>query len=211
MDLDPEEENKCHLPVHATCGGLTRNEEIQLKNPKRKIIFHCDICTSSGKSDLEAIKSMIESMTKRFDAIHEKYEAAIFDNDELIELSIKEINQRNKRARNIILYNVEEYVSTNNVEKQQNDSDSVRKPIVDKCRPLKLILPSTDVAFTLLKDINAHNAHKNSSNKISAYRDRTIRERAYLRKLRDVLDNRRKQGEQNLTIRYIDARPTIKN
>ncbi|KAJ2940142.1 hypothetical protein O0L34_g14181 [Tuta absoluta] len=72
-------------------------------------------------------------------------------------------------------------------------------------RPLKVIMNSKNEALDILR--NKHKLQKPSS--IAA--DLTPMQREYLKYLREELEKRKSEGEKDLTIKYVQGRPTIVN
>lgn len=140
---------------------------------------------------------------------------------------LTEIEERKLRAKNVILFNVPE--STSDLT-SINISDDVKKvttalkniditintqdikmyrlgtkKISNKCRPIKIELNEEHLVRTIL--IN----NKNFKDGVKAGNDQTSQQRKQLMMLRDELETRKKNGEPNLTIKYINNLPKIIN
>jgi hypothetical protein len=77
-------------------------------------------------------------------------------------------------------------------------------------RPLKVIFPSKEQALKCINDFNVGRRSQDVPNlTISVARDRTLLERQEIRRIYSELDNRKKSGELNITIRYRNGIPTI--
>lgn len=75
----------------------------------------------------------------------------------------------------------------------------------DKKRPVKVILPTKAHAVQALK------CRKSIEDKTGMYMksDQTPVQRRYLRQVVEKLENEKKEGKQNLILRYINDVPTI--
>ncbi|KAL0849834.1 hypothetical protein ABMA28_011773 [Loxostege sticticalis] len=125
---------------------------------------------------------------------------------------IQEIQDRLQREKNIIMVNLVEENDKNttsdsdtDLEKAYNILKSIRlgKILGNKPRPLKLIFENTETPKHLLK-----NRSKVSAN-TKIYSDQTPAQRKYLQNLQTEMEQRAKNGESNLKIRYIKGIPTI--
>lgn len=80
----------------------------------------------------------------------------------------------------------------------------------NKARPLKVIFPSKELASTFINDFNVgkRNARAHSIS-ISVVRDRTLLERKHIRRVYAELDERKKNGESNIMVKYRNGIPSI--
>ncbi|CAG5027970.1 unnamed protein product [Parnassius apollo] len=139
--------------------------------------------------------------------------------------AIQELAERTKRANNIIIYDVPESTSDKPLQRQEHDKEECRKIItcVSKkvsCdnvklfrlgkfqagappRPIKVVMKSKNDAIEILR--NKTKLDKPSNIKS----DQTAMQREYLKYLCDELENRTNNGEQGLTIKYIQGQPKI--
>lgn len=148
------------------------------------------------------------------------------------EFVIGELNDRSQRAANVLVYNLKEPTSTSPRERQNQDNQHINhlvsaldvnldtdriksfrlgKPVRGKIRPLKVVFGSANDAktfnTTFSKDlVSTVDAEYEG---LSIGRDRTLKERQYLKKIRNELDERKKNGEVSLTIKYINGVPNI--
>lgn len=83
----------------------------------------------------------------------------------------------------------------------------------EKPRPLKVVFPSKELAFQFVSDYNTSKRSADSGSHrcktIHISRDRTFLERQEIRGVYAELDNRKKQGELNISIRYKNGIPRI--
>lgn len=145
---------------------------------------------------------------------------------------ISEINERSRRASNVMLFNLKESASRDIKAKQDHDMRLVTKIITtmnahidiagiktlrvgrsvkDKVRPLKLVLKSSDEAKQFLRNFSKDEVGKADPSLmgISVSSDKTLKERQFLNKLREELGSRVDKGERDLTIKYLSGVPSI--
>lgn len=148
------------------------------------------------------------------------------------EMIIAEIHDRERRTRNVMLFNLIESPANDIETKKQHDQDLVRKLLTtflpgadhnaiknlrvgggqkDKQRPVKLIFVHDTDAKTFLSGFSSELAAQIDQrlSPVRVSRDRTPRELKYLNTLREELNRRVSDGEKNLTIRYINNSPQI--
>lgn len=136
---------------------------------------------------------------------------------------IQEIQDRLQREKNIIMVNLVEGNDKNTTSDSDTDLEKaynilkcihldcpkplkairLGKILGNKPRPLKLIFENTETPKHLLK-----NRSKVSAN-TKIYSDQTPAQRKYLQNLQTEMEQRAKNGESNLKIRYIKGIPTI--
>lgn len=141
------------------------------------------------------------------------------------EAVLQELQDRQIRSRNILIFGVPETISQNRDDRVRDENakiNSVLKQCVDtfseeiqyyrlgkfdenKVRPIKVVLKSAESAIQLLR--NKSKLPRESQSYIKP--DLTKQQRENLQKLAAELKNRQEKGEQNLTIRYIDRIPKI--
>lgn len=135
----------------------------------------------------------------------------------------KELQERNNRAKNIMIYNMSE--SSSDVASLRVDHDKeqvlnmfkkigLKSDIEFKVlrigrlgtnsRPTKVILPDSEVALECIK-----NRHKLGSSCIRIKSDLTLLQRKQLKCLYEELDRRKQEGEPDLAIRYKNGVPSI--
>lgn len=142
--------------------------------------------------------------------------------------TLMEINDRNSRLCNLMVYGLAESSSTNVATNREHDKQLISNLVssVDyeanldrvktfrmgifkknESRPLKVIFPDEHQAKLFSKRFSERSVEGDSEIKIS--RDRTVRERNHLRKLRQELEEKINAGEVDLTIRYTNGVPLI--
>lgn len=142
---------------------------------------------------------------------------------EIIE-TLNEMEDRKVRASNLIIHNLPESSEMTQLNKIKDDANNVLKILNniddlnlqdnikmyrlgvrkgDKARPIKIELLNPETAKRIL-----YNKQK-LPDYIRIYQDQTLLQRKQLMDLRSELDARIKDGESNLTIKYINSVPRI--
>lgn len=161
----------CKLPLHTTCTGLSRAEIQCLTMKDRHIIFHCDNCAQKNK-EINEIKLMLISLQEEIKQLKEVQTAnKIQPSAEYTEEVIGEIADRNRRARNIIMFNIKEVNATAIEDRRAEDENYVKnviskisdisttdirvsrigKKIEGKDRPIKITFKHEEDALLILK------------------------------------------------------------
>lgn len=150
--------------------------------------------------------------------------AEMSTNSVTAEDTMAEVEDRILRSRNVIIYNVPELLDPSIREKIETDTIKVNdllvnsgvdykiekvicigKNSVNPTRPrrLKVVLSDSSSAKQLLK------RKSRIANEYKIVNDFTLRQREYLKNLRLKLDNWIKNGESDVTIKYIKGIPNI--
>ncbi|KAJ8664676.1 hypothetical protein QAD02_006338 [Eretmocerus hayati] len=163
------------------------------------------------------LEDQIGSHGDRIDRIEVDIQALTPSSQESL---LYELHERVRREKNVIFFNVPE-----SDESANNDRTKIidllaeapfnlqlihttrlgRKSVnSNTVRPLKVFFQTCDEAIWVLK-----NSKDFVDKNISCKRDRTPSERAHLKQLYAELDDRKKEGESNLIIKYINNIPRI--
>lgn len=189
----------------------------------------------SIKKDLDKVTTKINELEPRLSKVEtevttlrDKHTA---DDGRLLEDFVSEYKDRNRRSKNIIIYNMPELDRTSSsTNSKAHDSNLVhdflvhmkspipitevrhfrlgKNPHENKSRPLVVCMPSDGAAIHIFKNFDKDNVPGNMQG-VSLSHDRTPRERKYLEDLRSSLEDRKKSGERDLTIRFVNGTPTI--
>lgn len=136
---------------------------------------------------------------------------------------ILELKDRCHREKNIVIVGISEINDKNWKSRQQHDNLEIMKIITklfqdcpkpiksqrlgkyvqNKNRPIKVYFENSETAKYLLK-----NRTKLPEN-IQFFSDQTPKQKQYLESLKDQLNKRTQDGEENLTIKYVKGTPTI--
>lgn len=222
---------------HQMTSVLTRLDELLAKVSKIYTISQ-DVSTiksevSTIRDGLSALEPRVSIVEDRLSAVEEKVAAANADPAPCkIEDYIAESNERIRRSKNIMVYNLKESASSDINTKKAHDSElvlklfspvlstlpqgeikSVRvgKKLADKPRPLKVVLSSPTDVSTLLGNFAADAAAQSDPafSHVKLSRDRTPRELQHLKDLNAELELRKSRGEKELTIKFVNNVPQI--
>lgn len=182
---------------------------------------------SSLETRVSTIEDRLNDMEVRVADIEQKEPASKSSPEE----TIAEINDRSRRAHNLLVYNLPESSSTAAAVRMDKDMLELRKllnlfapdlssefkcyrvgrPQKDKIRPLKIIFTCAEHPKVLMSKFNKDDLIKAfpSFSGVTLSRDRTDRERQYLNQLRLDLEKRAQNGEVGLTIKYFNGVPSI--
>ncbi|KAK4882990.1 hypothetical protein RN001_006309 [Aquatica leii] len=210
--------DKCKLPLHSTCSGLSRSEIQCVFAKDRRVSYFCNKCIKCDNEVIE-LKKLIMDLKLQIDEL--KKSNCMKKEEYSPDSIVHEVFERQRRANNIVIYNIEESdpqsandktIATNLIKEISNiDTGNIRVQRLgkqfnnDKPRPLKITLPSSADAIQILK-----NKHKiKSLNNINIKQDQTPMQLKHLANLRTKLKARQDNGEKNLTIKYIYGQPQI--
>lgn len=149
-----------------------------------------------------------------------------------VESVLEEINDRERRSRNVIIYNLPESASSTISVRIDHDKNLISKltnvlcttnPVTifksyrigrsskNKIRPLKVIFKDSGCVMDFCKNFDQKSLPDLDPNlkNVSVSRDRTPNERKHLFDLRAALKDRTESGETDLTIKYINGTPKI--
>lgn len=174
------------------------------------------------QADMAAIRDDIRGLMGRVDRLEKLLEGSQRSGspDLSEEEIIAELEERQKRSLNLIFFNLEE------VEESASSDEVLVKDIVNKIipshsleisttrigrrqqgriRPLKVALPSKELALTILRNRMRY------SGPVKISQDQTVKQRNYLKDLQAQLKSLKDAGVNNKTIRYRDGAPRIVN
>lgn len=206
----------CDRQICVKCSGLCATElrVVVLQSPTLKYL--CPDC-KLGIRQLPALRKLVAQLKDEIDAMKKSQSQG-----PNVESVICEINERDKRQKNVIMFGVPELCNG-------TDGDSYRRHDLEKVnvaltnilhsepplaairlgkpsqspRPMKLIFARRSSAITVLKNA------KNLPVGIKVKNDLTPYQREYLKGLREDLENRIQNGESDLTIKYVNNAPKI--
>lgn len=177
---------------------------------------------------LSSFEERIACTEKRLEALETAKVSQELKPDDII----SEINDRSRRACNIMVYNLFESANRDSKVRKSHDEKltstmfeaicpglisykfstaRLGKATPNKTRPLKVMLKSQSDALELLRNFSSDHL-KTVDDKfldVRVSRDRTPQESKHLNDLRDQLKSRQSKGENNITIRYINGIPSI--
>ncbi|KAB0795786.1 hypothetical protein PPYR_09847 [Photinus pyralis] len=222
--------DKCKNLLHSACSGLSESEVHCIINKERRIIYHCDECNKC-QSELLDLKQLLVSLKSEIDELknarsqiqNTNFETLMDDHYEDI---IQEINERQLRKGNIIVYGAMENNNAKQDIQQVQEVLAQIDPIVSdiqfsafrlgkfdpnniKPSPIKVILKDEYVRNIVIKSSQLKRIEAFKHLSISF--DRTPKQISYYRKIKKQLDERVANGETNLKIKYVRGIPKIIN
>lgn len=210
-----------------SCVDLTSSEARNI-NVKKGLTWSCPKCRQIG-NDINDLKGLIVQLRDEIQCFKETRMQAPNLNSCQFEEIIQEIDQRQKRKKNVIIFGSSE--SGNSVTEMQgqdkqfvseilvhsdipdiniNDIQISRlgKPNSNKSRPLRLIMPNEKVVTSFIKSHQKIRRNQKFK-KLTIASDKTHMEMEYYHSLKKELKRRQDAGEMNLVIKYRRGIPTI--
>lgn len=216
----------CKSNYKNSCVNVS-NTELKLINGKKGFEWSCENCRGFG-NDIKALKAIIMELKNDIKQLKEEKcsKSKGFD----VEDVISEINERNKRKCNLIFFGIDEQDVDKSADVKANEDKKEVQNIVrallpdintddiktlrighydvDKCRPIKISLPSEDLVHNVIR--HAKNLKKKPKYKnISISFDRTKRQLEHYKDLKSQLSQRIMAGETDYKIKYINGTPKI--
>lgn len=215
--------DSCKRLFCGDCHGLSPTEVrvLELKTVVRVMTFLCSDC----KSAMSQLPMIMKKLDELSDEVHK---LRMRQSMLATESAVQEIAERANRANNIIMYDISESTSEEANERKEHDLSECSRIIMAvsakvSCvgiktfrlgaksnsndtgspRPLKVILRSKSDALEVLSN------RKKLAKPMSVKADLTPLQREYLHYLRDELNRRISEGENDITIKYIRGQPTI--
>ena len=235
----------CRGPIHQSCAGLSDNDMKLTRSKSRNVKLLCNNCSdniskfkdfqnllSSLKNELfDTLKKVTHDVDAKIDKLKEDIHR---HSSEQFELICQEINDRQARKRNIIIYGAQEQNASLPTNVRKNNEDDLISEIIStiaptvpydittihhlrlgryntantRPRPIKITLSNEFQVHSIIK--NAHNLKKNARlSGISIAFDRTPKQQAHYKDVRTELQRRTASGENNLIIKYVQGLPKI--
>ena len=213
----------CRKNVHTECAGLSRLETECIRSSSRKVHYYCEKCDivstmNSLKSEIDVLKSELLEIKKRQDQAIDHDSDKRLSEDEVI----AEVEDRNRRAANLILFNLPESTETLSDQRKEDDTSRCLSIVLptnkdnvsvlsclrmgkynsDKLRPLKMTFANAQQALDVLK------SYKRKDN-FYLNRDLTPRQQNSSYLIRSEFKRRKQQGEHDIQLRYYNGMPKI--
>lgn len=215
--------DSCQRSTHRECTGLNASElKVMDLKGKRLLKFYCEDCQNGIKLipkllvKIDKLEGQINDLKKLNDNISD---STVSENEDII----SEIIDRQSRASNIVIFNVNESKLNSSRERNSEDNKTVHTILKDldinkdgikqfrlgkaepgKNRPIKIILNSPEDAKYVLK-----NKYNITVPNIRIYSDQTKAQLQYLRKVKADLQVLIEKGDVNKTIKFFKNKPTI--
>lgn len=221
----------CKIPVHLTeeCAGLCASEIKAVVIQKRVLLFFCDDCRTSFKQvpllvrKVQELQKEVKDLRDEVKQLKEsKANIGVYGQLSPEEI-VNEINERQKRASNVIIYNLKESVCESYEQKLADDKNTVvqiinnladvdtnsikvfrlGRPNPENVRPIKVLLNnSSDVLKILKNKINAPEG-------IRVMSDQTKLQQDFFKSVKNKLNEMEAQGITDKTIKFLSGIPTI--
>lgn len=200
----------------------------QLKNSSSTALSYADVVSNLNK-DTKMMKSSIDEITNKIKSSEDNIKAGALSQP-AVEPTLLEMQEREIRASNALVFGAEE-AGTGNTEEQRAHDAQIVKDILNcvcgdqraetimvqlkiirlgkydpnKQRPIKIVFPSKEEARKML--VNKNKLPKESGKYIKY--DLTSMQRTYLKNLLEEMQQRTEKGEANLKIKYMNGTPKI--
>lgn len=218
----------CKKHFKNTCVDISSNE-IRMLNSNKGCEWSCKSCRSVG-NDIKDLKAIIMKLQEDISNLKVDLGATAAPqiSDDRFEDIIREINDRNKRRNNLIVFGVpeqnQELPNNERVSKEKSEVTDILKAIVPefnitikperlgkyspgKNRPIKISFHSEkqvcDFVYNGKKIKNGRFKH------VSLSFDRTVRQISHYKKVKEELQQRISDGERGLKIKHFDGVPRI--
>lgn len=228
----------CGRPIHIACSDLSATELkcFDLRsNAKRRIKYMCLDCERAIQQ-LPKLIGLVEDLRNDVRKLQERDSSSsvVTDFPKSSALATEEIMtemlERNKRSYNVIIYGSGEDADNKNNQIERDsatvqnilrevglgDSTNVR-PIrlgkfissnQNRSRPIKVRLSSPDDVATVLRKFKKAK-NQNAFAGLSVSPDRTPKQIAFYKLVKNELNSRVELGETNLKIKHINGIPTV--
>lgn len=205
--------DSCSRSLHTKCSGLTSSElrVMELKG-KRSLKFFCSEC-QEGFLQVPKLIKIVSELQQEITKL--KSSITLSNSNEDI---LNEMAERQKRATNIIIFNLPEssvpdhdYNEVSNIFKDitKEPVEIIKTTRIGKknkngARSLKITLQNAQSALNIIR-----NRTKLKDKNIFINADLTPNQRMHFNNTRDELKRRLANGEKDLTIKYIQGVPKI--
>lgn len=212
----------CSRSIHKKCTDLTASEwkVMDLKN-KRSLKFFCDDC-QAGLLNVPKLINMVSELKMEIEKLKTTSNTISQSTSEELksEEVINEMTERQKRANNLMIFNMPERDEDNDrieanrlIESASGKNFTIKKiSRVGKknkngCRALKISLSSQSEVFQIIK--NKLKLKSINGNKIYINTDLTTNQREQYTKIKEEMSERISNGETGLYIKYLNGNPKI--
>lgn len=219
----------CRNMFNNACIGISTSET-RLINGKKSLSWTCSNCHKVG-NDINALKATIISLQEEVRQIKSNSQPRALESNKFIEEIISEVSERQRRKRNILIFNVKEERHRPHDEQNVADKNNIHKIVqllvpstkLNICnvfrlgmpnssntrpRPIKLCLTNEEDALKLLKKSQALK-ETNEFKEVFLTSDKTPREIEFYKSIKSEFLDRKNNGEDDIKIKYVDNVPKI--
>lgn len=204
----------------------------QVKNEFQEIREHIQTNTTGRTyatvvAETQSLKEQITQLKEKVEINHKASNAPRQEKEiNMIEPAIQELQDREKRARNVLVFGVPEAPNVRSKDEEDTISkeravkflkklkadlstDTIKAyrlgyPSENKIRPIRVILPTRMEASEIL-----HLKNQLKDDSVYLKYDQTETQRTYLKNTLKELERRTNSGENDLIIKYVKGKPTI--
>lgn len=204
--------DSCSRAVHRECSDLNASElKVMDLKGKRVLRYYCEDC-QAGIKLIPKLLTKVDQLEAELMLIKSQNQQPTLSE----EIVISEIQERQKRASNVMFYNLPENLNdpqeVTTISKNITDINDLKvmkairvgKANKNGARPLKVIFNSPDVALMVIRNKRKINTNR----KIFIEPDMTPQQLINMNKLKDELRNRKTKGEK-VAIKYTNGIPQI--
>lgn len=228
----------CQKTFNHTCVGITASETRIIKS-KKSLSWTCVGCSHFGNdiNSLKAVIAALQNEVKELKELKSVSNTVSLSNAQFEEI-ISEINDRQSRKHNLVIYGVPEqvhdlnkdqrlsaekhnvkeilrYTSPSNAATLEEGVIEARRlgrfdPNSSRPRPIKCTLTNERLVHLAIQ--GAKNIKKSAQfMNISLSFDRTPKQIEFYQQIKSELDERKRNGENNIKIKYVNNMPRIVN
>lgn len=218
----------CKSKFKHSCVDITANE-VRTLNSNKGYDWTCIDCRVIGK-DLKELKALIINLQNDIKQLRESNSVATNSSGLDYEDIISEVSERQKRKKNIMIFNLPEPDQDKTpAEQMESDNRALRNILnavtpnisssnfrlarmgvfsASKVRPLKITTNNEETVKSILAN-SKKLKHKHEFKDIKISSDRTRRQMDHYRKVKQELTDRINGGETNCRIKYINDIPKV--
>ncbi|CAH2021030.1 unnamed protein product [Acanthoscelides obtectus] len=199
---------------------------------KRLLKFYCDDCLL-GIRLVPKLNQKVDNLIEELEKLKKESPPPAQSSSQIeYEEVLQEIEERNRRKQNIIIFGLTEDQSRTKQEQIAHDTQEVKSilqtlsteidtnvrlfrlgkfdPTKDRPRPVKVSLRNNqDVLLCIKNSAKLTRRSGNRNTRISISTDRTPKQQEFYRKVKHELDQRIAAGEKNIRIKYVHGLPKI--
>lgn len=220
----------CKSLYFHSCVDLSTSEVRAIKS-KKGLKWTCQNCANIGDG-LNDLKAIVLALQKEIESLKSIKVDPPNNNCNLdYEEIIQEINERNVRKRNVVVFGLPENSNLSSADRKVRDLNAVTNvlrylsPTYDtsninqfrlgkfdatktSARPIKIILNDEQLVHELIRNAKQLQNHDTLSG-VRISLDRTPRQLEYYRSLKNEMNMRTANGESNLQIKHVRGIPKI--